>query len=397
MLLFNKISSFLLILVFTSMPTFAMDQLEWSYSGATGPSHWGELSDDYITCFTGELQSPIDIKDTSLTTITPIKFFYYKSPRMALKNTGHTVEINYGEGSDIIIGKTEYKLKQIHLHTPSEHTINGEQKPMEIHFVHISSSHRAVVIALFAEEGEENEYFKPIIKYLPKNKNDFDIFYHKNLSPKNLVPEKKEYYKYTGSLTSPPCTEGVSWFLIKEPITLSGEQIDAINKVVGTNNRPIQPTNNRNIKESMEEVPEPITPPVEETPAEVEEGEENTVEESTEAEAPAEDAVAEEPATGADSTTEESSTEEVVEEPTEEAVEAPTEGEDSTTEESSTEEVVEEPEEEAVAEELEEPVETAEEEVLDEVVIEEEIEVEENIVEDIDIEVEEDIEIEELG
>lgn len=359
----NLTLSFITILFFVQGTSFAMDEVEWSYSGSTGPLHWGEISDDYTVCFTGGLQSPIDIKDTRSSNITPIKFYYYKSPRMGLTNTHHTIEVDFGEGSDIKIGKTEYKLKQIHFHTPSEHTIDGEQYPMEIHFVHQSISHRIAVLGVFVEAGEENKFFKPITKYAPKKKGGFDIVYYKNLTPKNLIPEEKEYYKYTGSLTTPPCTEGVTWFLLKNTITLSSEQIDAISEVIGKNNRPIQPTNNRNIRESMEKE---IEAPIEETPSE---------------EAPAEEAPSEEAEeeVSADETPSE-------ETPNEEAASEPTETEES-----------EAPVEEEVADEQESATEEAtENEVEDEVIEEEEIEVDEDIVEDIEIESEEEIEIEDL-
>lgn len=277
----------------------AMSEVEWSYKGDTGPAYWYELSEDFSACSSGGLQSPIDIVDTKRSSIKPIKFFYYKSLRMALENTGNTVTVDFGEGNDIIIGKTSYKLQEIKFHTPSEHTINGEQFPMEIEFLHISRSHLGANISVFVNEGEENKYFKQIVKYLPKNKNDFDVFFHKNLSPDYLLPKNREYYKYTGSLTTPPCTEGVGWFLLKEPINMSIEQINAIKEAVGTNNRPIQPTNNRNIRENFKKevapVKAPTAEPAEETAEEVSETKDNDSEaeanSETSVEAPVEEEV----------------------------------------------------------------------------------------------------------
>lgn len=245
-----------------------MDELEWSYKGGTGPAHWGALSSYFSECSNGGLQSPIDIKNTQPSSIKPINFYYYKSLRIALKNTGYTVELDFADGNDIMLGKTIYKLKQVHFHTPSEHTVDGQQYPIEIHFVHVSKSHRVAVIALFVEEGEENNKFKQIIRYFPKNKNDSDMFYHKNLNPAFLLPENRSYYKYTGSLTTPPCSEGVTWFVLKNSINLSNDQINTIRNSVGTNNRPIQPTNNRNIRETNKEIPKPVEPVAVETPTE---------------------------------------------------------------------------------------------------------------------------------
>lgn len=351
-----------IILILFSTTSQAMDELEWSYSGGTGPDHWGELSSEYIDCFSGSLQSPIDITNPKPSNLSPIKFFYLKSLRMALDNTGHTVEVDFAEGNDIILGKTAYTLKQVHFHTPSEHTLNGDQYPMEIHFVHVSKSHRIAVIGIFVEEGEENDKFKQIIKYLPKNKNDSDMFYHKNISPDYLLPENREYYKYTGSLTTPPCTEGVSWFILKEHVPMSMDQINAIREAVGTNNRPIQPTNNRSIREIIKEhdAPVPDAPSEESASEEAEESkeEETPTEETDEAseESPEEEAEAEEAEA-------EEATEEVTEEPVaEEVSETPVQEEA--------------PSEEPVAEEIEESE-------VEEIETEE---VEESIIEDIELE-----------
>ncbi len=347
MIRFPKKFFITIILILFATASHAMDELEWSYSGGTGPDHWGELSDEYIDCFSGSLQSPIDITNPKPSNLSPIKFFYLKSLRMALDNTGHTVEVNFAEGNDIILGRTTYNLKQVHFHTPSEHTLNGEQYPVEIHFVHVSSSHRIAVISVFVEEGEENDKFKQIIKYLPKNKNDSDMFYHKNLSPDYLLPDNRDYYKYTGSLTTPPCTEGVSWFILKDHVSMSIEQINAIKEAVGTNNRPIQPTNNRNIREIIKEVPEaPSEKPASEEAEESKEEETPTEETGEGSEESSEEAPAEE------------STEEVTEEPVaEEVLDAP---------------VAEEPDSEEVEESEIEEIETEE--------------VEESIVEDIELE-----------
>jgi len=226
----------------------------WSYSGKRGPDNWGQLSDKYSECLSGGMQSPIDIVETKTSTMDHITFYYYNNPRVAMKNTGNTVELDYGDVSDIKLGGKDYHLKKIDFHTPSEHKLKGEQFPMEIHFVHKSNDGSIAIIGAFVKEGEENINYKDVVKKLPREKDGFKMFFHRDLNPGKLLSESREFYKYTGSITTPPCTEGVSWYILKEPVILSAEQINDIRKITGKNARPVQKLNGRSVRESIKQL-----------------------------------------------------------------------------------------------------------------------------------------------
>lgn len=218
----------------------------WGYSGADGPSHWGSLSADFSACKDGKKQSPIDITGASAEVLTPIEF-NYKTSKLDIVNNGHTIQVNYDSGSSIVVNEKRFDLLQFHFHGPSEHTVDGEFARMEMHLVHKSNEGALAVVGVMINEGRHNSSFDNAWNNLPLNSGD-----HKDvgvvMKALELLPKSKKYTTYSGSLTTPPCSEGVTWLLLNEPIAMSEKQIAAFAKIVEHNNRPVQPVNNRVLK-----------------------------------------------------------------------------------------------------------------------------------------------------
>lgn len=220
----------------------------WGYTGDVAPKHWSELEKDYHTCVDGKSQSPINIQVTDHLGLTAMDL-NYTTGSQTLVNNGHSVQVNIKEGSTFTMGSDVYELKQFHFHTPSENNINAKSYPLEIHFVHATKDNKLAVIAVMFEEGEANPVLAKIWKKLPTLK--LDVEQKCGLTAdevKSLMPENKEYYEFTGSLTTPPCTEHVDWHVFKTPMTISKEQVQQFFNLYGhSNNRPIQDTNGREI------------------------------------------------------------------------------------------------------------------------------------------------------
>ena len=219
------------------------DAPEWGYRGNLGPSHWADLSPSFKLAATGRRQSPIDLVDMQRTGLPPIRFDY-KPCNIRLVYNGHTIEEIEEKGSSISVDSKAYELKQFHFHAPSEHTLYGKHFDMEMHLVHMNSKGEIAVVGVFIEEGRANEWFGPVWDYLPTdaNKNrSFDL----KINIGDALPENRGYTTYSGSLTTPPCSEDVKWMILRRPIELSKAQIDAFRKTIDGNNRPVQPLNGR--------------------------------------------------------------------------------------------------------------------------------------------------------
>ncbi len=229
-----------------SILTFA-SPADWSYQGKTGPKHWGDLDKKFIMCKIGKNQSPIDINKNNLVkaSLTPLKL-EYKSNANFVVNNGHTIKIIVKDGSYLYIDGKKFELKQFHFHTPSENTINGKHLPMEAHLVHISKDGEIAVIGIMFKIGKENKALKKFQNLICKTINKKKTI-KTPLNAMELLPKNKDYYRFNGSLTTPPCTEGVRWFIFKEPVTISQEQLEKFSKIMGKNNRPIQPINARKV------------------------------------------------------------------------------------------------------------------------------------------------------
>jgi carbonic anhydrase len=216
----------------------------WSYSGKTGPEHWGDLKPEYKMCKIGKNQSPINIAGATTATLTPINLFYNVKAKSFLNN-GHTLKAKMKEGAKLYIDGKEFKLIQFHFHTPSENTIDGKYYPAEAHFVHSTKDGELAVLGVMFKIGKHNPAFQKLVDNIPTKVGSEKNLCPVNLKAKDLLPKSLEYYRFNGSLTTPPCTEGVRWFVLKEPVEVSAEQIRAFEKVMGKNNRPLQPINAR--------------------------------------------------------------------------------------------------------------------------------------------------------
>ena len=247
-----KLTTFkgLSLLLILSLNTFASEhgtQPNWNYCGENSPVNWGSLSPEFHTCSNGVNQSPIDLKNFVDAKLTDIPF-NYNTTSTEILNNGHTVQVNIAKGSTIKVDGTPFELKQFHFHTPSENNIKGKSFPLEAHFVHASKDGSLAVVALMFNEGKENQELKQFWDKMPMKEGDKTELKVKDIQ--NLLPKNRDYYRFNGSLTTPPCTEGVRWIVLKEATTLSKAQTEKFAKVLGhSNNRPIQPQNARVIIE----------------------------------------------------------------------------------------------------------------------------------------------------
>ena len=212
----------------------------WTYNGVEGPKHWAELSESFSACGYGKNQSPVNIQDpmeSELDTLT----FNYRSDISNIVHNGHTVKINIKPGSQFSDGDQTYELKQFHFHSPSEHLIAGQSFPLEAHFVHADTQGNLAVVAVMFAEGDENLAIKNLWSTLPKKAGEQHGLPGTAHAYLKLLPHKMDFYRYNGSLTTPPCSEGVRWFVFKQAVTVSKQQIDKFYKAIGhSNNRPVQ-------------------------------------------------------------------------------------------------------------------------------------------------------------
>jgi carbonic anhydrase len=219
--------------------------VHWSYSGEGAPANWGKIDPRFATCSNGVNQSPIDLTGFTESELPAIDFNYNLTSSDILNN-GHAIQANVKNGSSITVDGKIFDLKQFHFHNPSENNINGKSFPLEAHFVHANDAGELAVVAVMFEEGEENKALSELWAKMPQNVGDTNPIDAKNLD--TLLPKNRDYYRFNGSLTTPPCTEGVRWLVMKNAITLSTTQIETFKKVMHHhNNRPIQATNARMI------------------------------------------------------------------------------------------------------------------------------------------------------
>jgi carbonic anhydrase len=218
--------------------------VHWGYAGHQGPEHWGELSHDYSACSEGENQSPINLAGFVESELKPIEFNYEVGGNEVLNN-GHTIQLNFSPGSNISVDGREFELKQYHFHAPSENHVNGESYPMEAHLVHADKAGNLAVVGVMFAEGETNTSLASVWSFMPGiegGKQNMPA----SVSADGILPADRDYYRFNGSLTTPPCTEGVLWLVMKAPVTASKDQIGKFAKVMKhPNNRPIQAINAR--------------------------------------------------------------------------------------------------------------------------------------------------------
>lgn len=246
-----------IILNFIALATLTLSQAyaasghgaHWSYEGKEGPDNWGNISEEFKTCKLGKEQSPLDIntKLVKKSAANQVRL-NYKASSGELVNNGHTIQINLNDAGNATLGNVDYKILQFHFHTPSEEKIDGKSYPINAHLVHKSSDGKLGVIGIFFKEGSENAALKEIFNMLPKKEGKLNL--SKAFNPSDLLPKSSAHYAYSGSLTTPPCSESVSFFIMKNPIEMSSAQLTSFKKIFNMNARPVQPLNNRIIQSS---------------------------------------------------------------------------------------------------------------------------------------------------
>ena len=222
----------------------------WSYGGATGPAKWSALSKEFKACKSGEesKQSPIDIPDEKARKgdLAPLLFNYKPSPLKIIDN-GHSIEVEYAPGSVVSIEGKRYELQQFHFHKPAEEKIDGKGHDMDIHLVHKGPDGKLMVIAILLDAGKENKAIKTLWENLPKEKGKEMSLDAVKINAVDLLPNDKGYYTYAGSLTTPPCSEQVTWYVLKSPVQVSADQVARFGRIYPNNARPIQPFNDRDV------------------------------------------------------------------------------------------------------------------------------------------------------
>lgn len=216
----------------------------WSYRGETGPDRWAQLDRDFAACAEGPQQSPVDLTGARQQALSAIRFHYAATPGV-VTNNGHTIQVNLDEGSYIELDGRRYDLRQFHFHTPSEHTVEGRYAALELHLVHQAGQGGPLaVIGLLLTEGSEHLALRSVWADLPRREGA-QLVLPTAFDPATLLPGDLHTFRYAGSLTTPPCSEGVSWLVLATPREVSGDQVAAFRAIFDYNSRPIQPTNGR--------------------------------------------------------------------------------------------------------------------------------------------------------
>jgi carbonic anhydrase len=215
---------------------------QWSYSGPSAPSHWGG------SCNVGKAQSPIDIRSARAKRQTlPVLTFAYRPGPLHIIDNGHSVQADVTEGSTLSVGGDRFRLVQFHFHKPSEEAIDGRHSDMVVHLVHRDSGGRLAVVAVPLSSGSANALVAMLWSHLPRSKGHESSPAGVMIDPAQLLPANHSYFSYIGSLTTPPCTEGVRWFVMKSAVSISPAQIATFGKLYPHNARPTQPANGREV------------------------------------------------------------------------------------------------------------------------------------------------------
>ena len=236
----------LLALGMLPVTTFAS---HWGYEGKESPEHWGEIEDAYKICQTGMNQSPVNIDTTLKAQLAPLLTHYTDGP-ITLLNNGHTIQAAMKSETEnsITLDNIPYTLQQFHFHAPSENTVQGKHYAMEMHLVHTSAKGEIVVVAVMFDKGEPNKELDDLWRNMPAAEQNTAL--KPNLDINQLLPADKRYWRFSGSLTTPPCSEGVTWVVLKHPMTLSAAQLEMFTHTMHhDNNRPVQPLHGRVVVE----------------------------------------------------------------------------------------------------------------------------------------------------
>lgn len=232
----NKLLLAMSVCAFYSAGAAAAD---WGYDGSHGPDHWGGVSQ---TCANGVNQSPVDIEDAVPAKLSALEVSY-QGKVTSLSNNGHTLQASVSGKNQLKVDGKTFTLKQFHFHTPSENLIRARQFPLEAHFVNADEQGNLAVVAVMFDTGAENAALKNLTQSLPSEGVTANL--KRPFAVSALLPETEHYYRFNGSLTTPPCSEGVRWFVMKQPRSLSEQQQQVLAGMMGKNNRPVQPRNAR--------------------------------------------------------------------------------------------------------------------------------------------------------
>ncbi|MEQ8825207.1 MAG: carbonic anhydrase family protein [Filomicrobium sp.] len=216
----------------------------WGYRVENGPATWQSLDKKFETCGKGQAQSPIDLPIKSAPGASDIVFDYRGGPANVVNN-GHTIQVNVAKGNVLKIGARTYRLIQFHFHTPSENTVDGLHYPMETHLVHADDQGRLAVVALLVKSGATG-----VIDSVPRPAKKGETGTIDQINPSDLLPKEASHFAFAGSLTTPPCSEGVSWIVMRQPVEAASSTIAQFYSILGANNRPTNPLNGRTIVSS---------------------------------------------------------------------------------------------------------------------------------------------------
>ncbi|WP_091610455.1 carbonic anhydrase [Marinococcus luteus] len=220
---------------------------EWSYQGSTGPAHWGSLDAEYTTCTNGESQSPVNLREAETKRGSADVQMNYRPTSFTIKNDGHTILAEPENSKNTLTyEEEEYTLSQFHFHAPSEHQIDGEYEDMEIHLVHESAEGEIVVTAFMLQEGG-GAFPSSFWDKMPSSETEAPASADNRLNLEKLLPFSETNFQYEGSLTTPPCTEGVNWIVFEEPAAVSSDQLADFQQIYADNHRPVQPLNGREV------------------------------------------------------------------------------------------------------------------------------------------------------
>jgi carbonic anhydrase len=242
------------------LPVAEKEQLEpghgaqphWSYAGDTGPQAWAKINPDFGTCGAGDRQSPINI-DEAMTLKGPAETlqFHYQPSNGTVVNNGHTIQVDVQGDNWLTVRGSEFKLLQFHFHHPSEERVNSRGSAMVAHLVHKSAAGQLAVVAVLLDPGELNTLINKVWTYMPLDKGDSVRMPVDLVNLNELLPTDQRYYQFIGSLTTPPCTEGVLWMVLKQPTAIAREQIKLFSQLFPNNARPVQPANGRAVRSAQ--------------------------------------------------------------------------------------------------------------------------------------------------
>ncbi len=232
------------VIALLATPAIAQD---WTYEGPAGADRWGGLHKDFEGCERGIMQSPIDLGNSNATGDIEVSVDWNEGP-LTIMNNGHTVQANFAQGSTMMSGGKTFNLIQVHFHTPSEHAVNGERYPLTAHFVHASDEGELAVLGVMYEEGANHSEMQKLVDAAPAEAATAMTVDGVTFDPNMLLPaagDEIEVYRYMGSLTTPPCSEGVNWHVVPEPVEVGAGQLAAMEGIMGMNARPLQLLNGR--------------------------------------------------------------------------------------------------------------------------------------------------------